>query len=153
MSKPIIEHFDFGKSSGVSQSQREKESCLPPDNLILVDAFWVKDGMKIRFIPHQMGKKLLKDNNNDNDNITLKVVFVFEYNNSTHNQEEAKFKLSFKSPDTMYLKQEPKIITIKGLDILNNILKDNGLIVTNNNRICYFYEIKNFSSDLSEINQ
>lgn len=153
MSKPIISNFDFGQPAESSGSQNNKKVDLPPDNLILVDAYWEKDGMKIRFIPHQMGNKLLKDNNNDNDNITLKVVFVFEYNNSTHNQEEAKFELSFKSPDTMYLKQEPKKITIKGLDILNNILKDNGLIVTNNDRICYFYEIKDFSSDLSGINQ
>lgn len=140
MSKPIIEHFDFGKSSGVSLSQREKESSLPPDNLILVDAFWEKDGMKIRFIPHQMG------------GIKLIVVFVFEYNNPGHDKDKANFELTFESPDTVFSKQQSIKIIIKGKDVLNNKLigKDNKQ-VKEDNRPCYYFIIEDFSSDLSNI--
>lgn len=149
MSKTIIEHFDFGKSSGVSLSQREKESSLPPDNLILVDAFWIKDGMIIRFIPHQMGSLALKDN----ISITLIVVFVFEHNNAAYDKDKAEFELTFESSDdTIYSKQEPKKIKISGATVKNNKF-DNGQIGTTDFRDCYYYEIKNFSSDLSEINQ
>lgn len=141
MSKPIISSFNFGQIAVPSVSQDKKNIELPPDNLILVDAYWDKEGMKIRFIPHQM------------IGITLKVVFVFEYNNSTHDKDKAKFELYFGSPDTIYSNQKPQRITIKGNDIKNNILKDHGRIVTKDNRNCYYYEVKNFSSDLSRINQ
>jgi len=136
MSKLIISNFDFGQPAKSSDSQNNKKVDLPPDNLILVDAYWEKQGMKIRFIPHQMG------------GIELTVVFVFEFNNSTHDKNKAFFELTFESPDTIFSKQESKII-IKGDDVKE--LKENGELVKDDGRPCYYYKIKDFSSDLSKV--
>lgn len=141
MSKPIIEHFDFGKSSGVSQSQREKESCLPPDNLILVDAFWVKDGMKIRFIPHQM------------ENVDLIVVFSLEYDDGTRDREQAFFNLEFEVPDTRYEDSKEQIIMKEPIafsKIKNNRFSDLGIgrIFDGRGYDCYYFKIEGFSNKL-----
>lgn len=140
MNKPVVKYFDFGQSSGDPLSHGEKENNLPPDNLILVDAYWEKDGMegvKIRIIPHQM-----KD-------VVLKTIFVLEHNNDKYDKNKAVFELSFESPDTIYSKQDSKKIIIKGSEVKELIEK--GKQVKNDNRPCYYYEIKKFSSDLSEI--
>ena len=79
MSKPKIVRFDFGSSTGTSELQNKNKKEKEPDNLILVDAFWVKDGMKIRFIPHQL------------EGITLIVVFALEHDDETHDREKAVF--------------------------------------------------------------
>ena len=140
MSKPIIEHFDFGKSSGVSQSQREKASCLPPDNLILVDAFWVKDGMKIRFIPHQMIVDLI-------------VVFKLKYDDGTRDRHKAKYHLKFDIPETWY-KNGNKEIVIEYSKIEGNLFSAIGLkkmYSKEDGHECYYYIIKDFSSDLTKV--
>lgn len=138
MSKPKIVRFDFGSFTGTSELQNKNKNNKEkePDNLILVDAYWERQGMKIRFIPHQMG------------GIELTVVFVYEFNNSTHDKNKAAFELTFESPDTIFSKQESKII-IKGNDVKE--LKENGELVKDDGRPCYYYKIKDFSSDLSKI--
>jgi hypothetical protein len=156
MSKPIISNFDFGQPAESSGSQNNKKVDLPPDNLILVDAYWEKDGMKIRFIPHQMGNKLLKDNDEYNNSISLIIVFVFKNDDdSKFNKKEAVFELFFRSDDTVFSQSQP--IRITGSDVVENKLKDPfGQDVkygkgTYKNHTCYYYIIKNFSSDLSAI--
>lgn len=138
MSKPIIELFDFGKSSGNPLSQRNKESHLPPDHLILVDAFWVKDGMKIKFVPHQMIVDLI-------------VVFKLKYDDGAHDRRKAKFHLKFDIPGTCY-KNESKEIVIEYSKIEDNPFSAIGLKkMYSDDHECYYYIIKDFSSDLTKV--
>jgi hypothetical protein len=141
MSEFRVIGFDFGQPVSHSKVIKKKESILPIDNIIMVGSYWEKDGMKIRFIPHQMS------------GVKLKAIFVFEYNDSIHDQNDAEFILSFRSPDTFFSENETPSIIIRGVDILKNLLKDNGRIVTDDKgRNCYYYEIDNISSDLSAFN-
>ena len=148
MSTPIIKCFDFGQSSGIPLSPSKKEDSLPPDSLILVDAFWVKNGMKIRFVPFQKFQK---------DNIKFKVIFILKNDDDTKfNKKEAIFELLFRSDDTIFSQSKP--IIINGSDVILNKLKDAsnqdvkyGEGKTYKDRVCYYYLIDNFSSDLSAI--
>lgn len=137
MSRPKIVNFDFGKVKATSKVTEEKEK--EADELILVDAFWEKNGMKIRFIPHQ------------EDVVTLIVVFVFRYDDPEHDKDKAVFQLNIEIPDSVYSQQKP--FTIKGSEISRKLkARDGSCIKAANGNNCYYCEIKNFSSDMSLCN-
>lgn len=136
MSKYRLIGFDFGQSAA-PESQNENKIELPPDNLILVDAFWEKEGMLIRFVPHQMS------------GITLKVIFVFQYNDSLHDKNKASFELTFRSDDTIFAQEKP--IRISGKDVKRYMLNDEDRASVGDG--IYYYDFVNFSSDLSGIKQ
>lgn len=123
-----LKFFKFGQSVASPNVEKDEEML---DNLILVDAFWIKDGMKIRFIPHQIPQ-------------TLRVVFCFEHDDGQHIKEGVSFELKFVIPGTVYQQQEPFVITTS---ILKE-LKENNKLVKKNGKTCYYCEIENFSSDL-----
>ncbi|MBQ3733629.1 MAG: hypothetical protein II859_06680 [Bacteroidales bacterium] len=103
------------------------------DEIVLKDAYWEKDGMKIRILPHQK-------------QITLKVVFGFKYNIPSCNKEQAVFHLKVAVPNSVF--PFNKEIKITGSDLLQcekADVKDEG------GNDCYIYEIENFTSDLSEV--
>ena len=135
----LEEFFIYGSPMSTLDPQSKNDNQKEPDNLILVDAFWEKDGMKIRFIPHQ------------DSGVTLKLVFIFQYDDSLHDKDKASFELTFKSDDTIYAQEKP--IMISGKDVKKNILKDENMAPVADRRNCYCYSIVNFSSDLSEIKQ
>lgn len=136
--------FDFGQASKESAQKdtnmREgrlrdgiTSSEKPGDELILVDAYWEKRGLKIRFIPHQMKQ-------------VLKVVFRFKYDDDKHDKDKASFDLNFVIPGTIY--QQQKKWTIQGSSIKTRPLKEKNKPVKKDGKICYYCEIENFSSDL-----
>lgn len=142
MSQPTVGHFDFGQSSLASNTKRQKEDNRPPDTLILVDAFWIKDGMIIKFIPHQM-------------KVDLIVVFKLEHDDGTCDRDKAEFKLSFEVPGTQY-EGENKEIVIKYSDIKENLYQNLEVKRTcseanDDGHDWYYYIINNFTSDLSEV--
>ena len=103
------------------------------DQIVLKDAYWEKDGMKIRVLPHQK-------------EVTLFVVLGFKYNKPDYNQEEAEFKLKFYVPDSCY-KQTDEII-IKGSTLLG--LSSEYKITDKDGNTCYLYPIENFTSDITD---
>lgn len=144
MSNIIRFEFDFdstsigtnGNGNNNSRNRLENETTLnekPADELILVDAYWEKRGLKIRFIPHQMKQ-------------VLKVVFRFKYDDDKHDKDKASFDLNFVIPETIYQQQEKW--TIKGSSIKNRTLKEKNKPVKKDGKTCYYCEIENFSSDL-----
>lgn len=107
------------------------------DEIVLMDAYWEKEGVKIRILPHQ--KK-----------VTLVVVLGFKYNKQNYDQEKAEFKLHFSVPGTSF--PDDKELLILGKDLLhpsdsNKISK----IKDGNGNDCFLYKIENFTSDLSEV--
>lgn len=141
MSKPIISNFDFGQPASSSDSQNKEKVELLPDELRLVDAFWIKDGMKIRFIPHQM-----KD-------VDLIVVFSLQYDNGTHDREKASFNLEFEVPGTRYEDNKEQIIINEPITydmIKNNRFSDLKIarIFDDRGYDCYYYKIDGFSNKL-----
>ena len=108
------------------------------DKLILLDAYWEKDGMKIRFIPHQT-------------EVTLVVVFKFMYNDDAkYDKCKAVFELTFDSPSTIFSQKNP--IIIKGNDVIKNpLLNKYNEVVKDNDQPCYYYKIDKFSPDFSNI--
>ena len=144
MSKPTIDSFAFGQASiesgnnytnniGSRLGNGEVSCEKPADELILVDAYWEKEGLKIRFIPHQMVQ-------------ILKVVFRFKYDDDRHDKDKALFDLTFVIPGTIY--QQQKKWTIRGSSIKTRTLKEKNKPVKKGGKTCYFCEIENFSSDL-----
>lgn len=144
MIKPIIANFDFGQPASSADLQNNEKVELPPDHLILVDAFWVKDGMKIRFIPHQM-----KD-------VDLIVVFSLEHDDGTHDREKASFNLEFEVPDTRYEDNKEQIIKepITYSMIKNNRFSDLKIdrIFDDRGYDCYYFKIEDFSNKLFCLN-
>ena len=144
MSEPVIDYFDYGQSVSSSDSQNKNIVDLPTDNLILIDAFWVKDGMKIRFIPHQM-----KD-------VDLIVVFSLEYDDGTHDREKASFNLEFEVPGTRYEDNKEQIIKepITYSMIKNNRFSDLKIdrIFDDRGYDCYYFKIEGFSNKIFCIN-
>jgi hypothetical protein len=132
MSKPKIVRFDFGSSTGTSELQNKNKKEKEPDNLFLVDAFWVKDGMKIRFIPHQL------------EGITLIVVFALEHDDETHDREKAVFDLELEIPDTRYEDASTKTVTVSYSEIKNNKFSKHRIdrIFDERGYDCYYYEYK-----------
>lgn len=102
------------------------------DEIILLDAYWEKDGMKIRLIPHQKEVELI-------------VVLAFKHGDGRFNKEKARFHLEFSIPDTIY--RQKNDIIIKGSDLLK--LGGDDVINNDNGQTCYLYRIKRFSSDLT----
>lgn len=100
------------------------------DEIILKDAYWEKDGIKIRMLPHQ--KKVI-----------LKVVLGFKYNKVNYDKEKAIFYLKFKVPNTIF---QSKVLVIKGSDLLKC-----ETVQDKKGNDCYIYKIENFTSDLSEV--
>lgn len=100
--------------------------------ILLLDAYWEKDGMKIRFVPHQK-------------EVELVVVLTFRPDNEKYDKRDARFSLKFSIPDTNY--QQYEEIIIKGSDLLG--LGENDIIKDENGRTLYLYRIKQFSSDLT----
>ena len=122
MSKLEIIRFNFGESGMSSDLSNKNNKEKDPDNLILVDAFWIKDGMKIRFIPHQM-----KD-------IELIVVFSLEFDDEAHDKEHASFLLDIEIPGTKF-------------ERLSKEIKFNELQKRNyRGYVCYYYEYKEFTN-------
>ena len=120
----------------INQQITENEDKKEPDELILWDAYWEKDGMKIRFIPHQM-------------KVTLVVVFKFRYNDDAkYDKRKAIFELTFDSSSTIFSQKNP--IKIKGTDV-SPLLDKFDKIVKDNDQPCYYYRIDEFSPDLSDI--
>ena len=130
---------------GVTFSSKEKEEKY---KIVLKDAYWVKDGMKIRLIPHQ--KK-----------VTLYVVFAFEPDKHGKSKENAEFELKFIIPrhvDTQLkeirIKSKNKEIVlnkIKGSDILEKDKEIRKSNLVDEKKGFFLYSIDNFSSDLSDI--
>lgn len=121
----------------VKQQYTETPNQKLADRLVLLDAYWEKDGMKIRFIPHQM-------------NTSLIVVFKFLFNDDIkYDKSKAIFELIFDSPSTIFSQKTP--IIIKGTDVRLLLDKFNK-VVKDNDQPCYYYRIEHFSPDLSDIN-
>lgn len=99
--------------------------------LLLKDAYWEKDGMKIRFIPHQEEK-------------SLKLVFVLIKDSRGDFLRDLTFRLKFDIPDTFF-PQQGKLITIKFCE-----MKDVGIKDEKGNNL-YYCKIDDFSSDLSKV--
>lgn len=137
MSRPQIVKFDFGKASGTSAaSKSKKEDKKEPDELILVDAYWEKDSMPIRFIPQQQ------------DPVTLIIVFTFKYDDLEHDKNRAIFELNFEIPGTYYSQEKP--FTMNGSKIYRKLKSSDGnCIKAPNGNICYYCEIEKFSSDMA----
>lgn len=138
MSRPTIVRFNFGKAIETSSaSNSKKEDKKQPDELILVDAYWEKDGMKIRFIPHQM-------------EVTLVVVFKFMHNDDTeYDKRNAKFELTFDSTDTIFSQKDP--IIILGSDVHPLLDKFNNVVKDIDHKPYFYYQIEKFSPDFSNI--
>lgn len=100
------------------------------DVIYVKDAYWEKDGVKIRLLPHQ--KK-----------VNLKLVLGFKYNRVNYNKENAIFYLKFQVPNTFF---QSKGIVIKGSDLLKC-----ETVQDKRGNDCYIYNIDNFTSDLSEV--
>lgn len=142
MSKPTIDSFVFGQASIKSNNNDTNQNSdrlgkeldsneKPADELILVDAYWSKNGIKIRFIPHQMEQ-------------TLIVVFRYKYDDVKHDKNKAVFELRFNVPGTIYQSIEPVRIT-------NGILSElteNKKSIKKDGKKCYYCQIGNFTSDL-----
>lgn len=101
------------------------------DVLVLKDAYWEKDGIKIRLLPHQKKVRLI-------------VVLGFKYNKANYNKEDAEFRLKFSVPGTIYTQE--KDIVIKGSDVLKCEKR-----IDAKGEECYLYPIDNFTSDLAKI--
>lgn len=132
MSRPKIVKFDFGKALGTSvASKSKKEDKKEPDELILVDAFWIKDGMKIRFIPYQK------------DNFKLIIVFKLKHNDETHDKDKAVFYLNFEIEGTRFedAKKDPLKIEFANLKETFSKLKINQ-ILDERERDCYYCEVE-----------
>ena len=98
--------------------------------IVLKDAYWEKNGMKIRLLPHQKKVKLC-------------VVFSFEPDEDGKNKKDAEFNLKILIPRCQnYQENEIIIKTIKGSKLLDCEQTEEGY---------YKYPIDNFTSDLSEI--
>lgn len=117
------------------QQVPESQDKRDPDELVLLDAYWEKDGMQIRFIPHQM-------------KVSLIVVFQFSFNDDQHDKSKAVFELTFDSPNTIFSQKNP--IIIKGTDV-SPLFDRFNKIVKDNDQPCYYYRIDEFSPDLSDI--
>lgn len=70
---------------GIATNSNRKE----PDNLILVDAYWIKDDMKIRILPHQK-------------RVDLYVEFVYQFDDDKHDKNRATMDLRFSVEETIY---------------------------------------------------
>ena len=104
------------------------------DEIVLKDAYWEKDGMKIRILPHQKKVKLI-------------VVCGFKYNKVNYNKENAELRLKFSIPGTVFPQDNEDVVkVIKGSELLqcDKIFDKKG-------NECYLYPIDNFSSDLAEV--
>lgn len=107
------------------------------DEIVLLDAYWEKEGLKLRVLPHQ--KK-----------VNLVVKLGFKYNKVNYDKEKAKFELRFMVPNTFFF--EEKGITIEGKDLLQCDSTDNiSRIKDKYGNDCFLYTIKDFTSDLSEV--
>lgn len=144
MSKPKIVRFDFGSSTETSELQNKNKKEKEPDNLILVDAFWIKDGMKIRFVPHQM-------------DVVLFVVFKLQHDDGAHERDKAEFHLKFEVEGTWY-ENENKEIVIKYKNIKDNnyqkLVQKYGVEKINakdSHTRYFYYEIREFTSDLTAV--
>lgn len=142
MNKPEIKRFSFGDNVCV-QNNEDLEEFI--DDLVLVDAYWLQDGMKIRFIPFQRQEE---------KTISLIIVFVFKHEESKYNKEKAEFELTFRSDDTFFSQSKP--LKIKGSDV-KPLLDASGQSENHDkgiykNHPCYYFVIDKFSSDLSETN-
>lgn len=123
----------------VKQQFIETPNQKQADRLVLLDAYWEKkDGMKIRFIPHQR-------------EVPLIVVFKFLFNDDIkYDKSKAIFELTFNSPSTIFSQKNP--IIIKGSDVLRHPLLDRfNKEIKDNDQPCYYYRIDKFSPDLSNI--
>ena len=150
MSRPKIVNFDFGqaqnskpkeatKASNRGDESLNKEKNIEPDELILIDAFWVKEGMPIRFIPQQQ------------DPVNLIVVFTFKYDDFEHDKNQANFNLNIEIPGTFYSQESP--FKIEGSKISRKLkTRNGGYVLGQNGNNCYYCEITNFSSDMSQCN-
>lgn len=117
---------DIAGSEPVAPNQ-----SLQPDEIVLKDAYWEKDGMKIRLLPHQKKVKLI-------------LVLGFKHHdNSNYDKKKAEFRLKVLIPGTVF-PQYKEILVIKGSDLLKPTIE----LDKNGN---YLYPIENFTSDLSEV--
>lgn len=118
--------FPLSKEDVQGELLKRRPSYI--DEIVLKDAYWEKDGMKIRLLPHQKKVKLI-------------VVLGFKYNNDdVYDKKKAVFSLKFSVPNTIF--PQYKEMVIKGSDVLKCNQDENRN---------YLYPIKNFSSDLSEL--
>lgn len=120
--------------TSVQQNNIKKQTLL--DELILEDAYWEKDGMKIRFIPYQM-------------EVSLKLIFSYKYHDNKHNRSKAKFNLKFDIPDTKYEEKNQGLI-VTGIQLHRLIEKDNKSKEGKTSPL-YYCIIPNFSSDLAHV--
>lgn len=116
----------------------QDKACLLDNKyrLVLKDAYWIMDGMKIRFIPHQKNKP-------------LNVVFAKVVDNNTGiKEEELSFTLKFEIPGTIFQTRE-KTIEFREMREMYCIKKGKitHLIDRDGNQY-YKYVFWNFSSDL-----
>lgn len=107
---------------GRSETQVQKL----PDELVVKDAYWEKDGMKIRLLPHQKKVKLI-------------VVLQFKYGTPSWDQDKAELRLKFSIPGTIFPQHAEMVI--KGSDVKKCKKTNEG----------YLYTIENFTSDLAEV--
>lgn len=148
MSRPKIVNFNFGQAQNSKPKEAKRarnkgdesldeEKKIEPDELILIDAFWVKEGVPIRFIPQQQ------------DPVNLIVVFAFRYDDLEHDKTQASFNLNLEIPGTFYSQESP--FTIEGSKLSRKLkARNGGYVLGQNGNNCYYCEITNFSSDLSK---
>lgn len=148
MSRPKIVNFDFCQGTKTSKSEEitrsgnktdesPDEKKLDPDELILVDAYWEKDKMPIRFIPQQ------------HEPVELVVVFTFRYDDPEHDKNQASFSLYFDIPGTFYSQGSP--FKIEGSQLSRKLkARNGGYVLGQNGNNCYYCKITKFSSDMSQ---
>lgn len=114
-----------------------------PDNLILVDAYWIKkyneSEIKIRLIPHQMA-------------VDLYVEFVYEHDNDEYDKLSAPaFDLKFKVDGTIFDGKSTITINSAKLQKWDSVRKYLGPKSNYNGKDVYYLVIKDFISDLRNL--
>ena len=107
--------------------------------LVLKDAYWIKDNIKVRFVPHQMEHPL-----------TVIFAKVLDNNEKTGRDEsELEFKLKFEIPGTIFPESKEITIRFDELTPMYCIKKGKICFLTDKDDNQYYkYFLKEFSSDL-----
>lgn len=132
----IVDDGQKGESEGI-QKKEEKNYCnKESDELVLEDAYWIKNGMKIRFIPYQK-------------TVDLTLVFSFKNDTDEYDKASAIFNLLLEVEGTLVPNKDVKIFGNK-IDLDKDKLMDHNMkpILGSTGHQCYQYKLKNFSADL-----
>lgn len=123
---------------------RVENTSKPADELVLVDAYWIKKyngrEIKIRLLPHQKP-------------VDLYIEYVYKFDDDKHDKDSAPaIDLKFQVDGTFFDGKSTITVSFLKLNKWDPIRKYFGPKSQYNGKILYYFVVKNFMSDLSTLN-